>query len=71
MIEENIRAEVVRGVKDAFPVLFAVAPYAMVLGAQASQVRLSVGEVTTMTGLNFAGGSEFAAIQLWSAPIPI
>jgi 4-azaleucine resistance transporter AzlC len=71
MIEEHARQEVLRGAKDGFPVLFAVAPYAMVLGAQASQVGISLAEITSMTGLNFAGGSEFAAIQLWSSPPPV
>lgn len=70
-IEESVRSEILRGAKDAFPILFAVAPYAMILGAQASQVGLSVAEVTSMTGLNFAGGSEFAAIQLWASPPPV
>lgn len=70
MIEEHARSEFLRGAKDAFPILLAVAPYAMVLGAQASQVGLSVAEVGSMTSLNFAGGSEFAALQLWSASPP-
>lgn len=65
------RREVLLGIKDALPVLFAVAPYALVLGAQASQVGLSATEVMLMTALNFAGGSEFAAIELWSSPLPI
>ena len=65
------RSEILRGAKDALPVMFAVAPYAMVLGAQASQVGLSLSEVGAMTGLNFAGGSEFAAIKLWAAVPPM
>lgn len=59
------------GMRDAMPVWFAVAPYALVLGAQASQVGLSVPEVMLMTAFNFAGGSEFAAIQLWGSPLPM
>lgn len=69
-IDPHARSEILRGAKDSFPILFAVAPYAMVLGAQASQIHLSVAEVATMTGLNFAGGSEFAALQLWASPPP-
>lgn len=49
----------------------AVAPYAAILGAQASQVGLSMAEIAAMTALNFAGGSEFAAIRLWSAVPPV
>jgi 4-azaleucine resistance transporter AzlC len=43
-------------------------PFALVLGAQASQKGLGTVEVPLMTGLNFAGGSEFAAIGLWTSP---
>lgn len=67
----SVRSETLRGVKDAFPLMFAIAPYALVLGAQAARVNLSSFEVALMTGLNFAGGSEFAAIQLWSVPPPL
>lgn len=69
--ESHVRSEVLRGLKDAAPVLCAVAPYAMVLGALASQAGLSVGEVAGMTGLNFAGGSEFAAVGMWAAVPPV
>ncbi|MDN3714063.1 AzlC family ABC transporter permease [Paracoccus cavernae] len=37
-------------------------------GAQAAQKGMSVVEVPLMTGLNFGGGSEFAAVALWSSP---
>lgn len=57
-----------RGVASCAPVLFGTIPYALVLGAQATQKGLSVVELSAMTGLNFAGGSEFAAIQLWTSP---
>lgn len=43
-------------------------PFALVLGAQASQKGLSPIEVPLMTGLNFGGGSEFAAVELWASP---
>ncbi|WP_343239057.1 AzlC family ABC transporter permease [Stenotrophomonas sp. GD03993] len=43
-------------------------PFALVLGAQAAQKGLSALEVPLMTGLNFAGGSEFAAVELWTSP---
>ncbi|TGQ71559.1 MAG: AzlC family ABC transporter permease [Mesorhizobium sp.] len=57
-----------RGVVSCLPVLLGTIPYALVLGAQATQRGLSVVELPLMTGLNFAGGSEFAAIQLWTSP---
>ena len=43
-------------------------PFGLLLGAQAGQKGLSVVEVPLMTGLNFGGGSEFAAVGLWTSP---
>lgn len=66
--QSPVRSELLRGMKSCIPVLLGIIPYALVLGAQASQKGLSVVELPLMTGLNFAGGSEFAAIQLWTSP---
>lgn len=66
--EQTAGGEFRRGVLSCIPVLLGIVPYALVLGAQAAQKGLSVAEVPLMTGLNFAGGSEFAAIQLWTSP---
>lgn len=60
--------EVRRGVAACVPALLGIVPYALVLGAQVAQKDLSLIEVPLMTGLNFAGGSEFAAIQLFTSP---
>ncbi|NLC23954.1 MAG: AzlC family ABC transporter permease [Oxalobacter sp.] len=57
-----------QGIKDALPVTIGFIPFALLLGAQASRKGLSAVEVPLMTALNFAGGSEFAAIELWSSP---
>ncbi|TGV75926.1 branched-chain amino acid ABC transporter permease, partial [Mesorhizobium sp. M00.F.Ca.ET.158.01.1.1] len=62
------QSEFRRGVTSCAPVLVGTIPYALVLGAQATQKGLSTVELSMMTGLNFAGGSEFAAIQLWTSP---
>ena len=61
-------SEMMRGIKAAIPVLLGYIPFALVLGAQAAQKSLHPAEVALMTGLNFAGGSEFAAIALWTSP---
>ena len=66
--EETGGSEFRRGMVSCLPVLLGIVPYALVLGAQAAQKGLSIAEVPVMTGLNFAGGSEFAAIQLWTSP---
>jgi 4-azaleucine resistance transporter AzlC len=57
-----------RGMLRSLPVAAAMVPFALVLGAQANQKGLSAFEVPLMTGLNFAGGSEFAAVGLWTSP---
>ncbi len=62
------QGELRRGAIAAVPVLLGFIPFALVLGAQASQHQLAAGEVALMTGLNFGGGSEFAAIELWTSP---
>ncbi|WDZ75210.1 AzlC family ABC transporter permease [Ensifer adhaerens] len=61
-------SEFLRGLAAAVPVQIGFVPFALVLGAQAAQKGLSPAEVPLMTGLNFGGGSEFAAIDLWTSP---
>jgi len=61
-------AEFRRGLRAGLPVMLGFLPFALVLGAQAAQKGLSLLEVPLMTGLNFAGGSEFTAVRLWSSP---
>ena len=46
-------------------------PFALILGAQARQKGMSALETVMMMGLNFAGGSEFAAVNLWTSPLPV
>lgn len=60
--------EFMRGVREALPVVIGFIPFALVLGAQSIAKGLSVIEVPMMTGLNFGGGSEFVAINLWTNP---
>ena len=60
--------EIIRGVKDSVPMQIGFIPFALVLGAQAIQQGLPTAAVPLMTGLNFAGGSEFAAVALWTYP---
>lgn len=60
--------EIRRGLIDALPVAAGFVPFALVLGAQATQKGLHAVEVPLLTGLNFGGGSEFAAIALWTSP---
>lgn len=66
--QPSAKSEFLRGLWATLPVLIGFVPFALVLGAQATQKGLTMLELPLMTGLNFAGGSEFAAIQLWTAP---
>lgn len=60
--------EFLRGVKISIPMLLGIIPFALVLGTQAAQKGFSAIEVPLLTGLNFAGGSEFAIIEVWTQP---
>lgn len=66
--EISAKTEMWRGVVASAPLILGVVPMALVLGAQAAQKGLTLTQVPLMTGLNFAGGSEFAAIKLWTSP---
>lgn len=60
--------EFLRGIKISIPMLLGIIPFALVLGTQAAQKGFSALEVPLLTGLNFAGGSEFAIIEVWMQP---
>lgn len=62
------RSELWRGVRSGLPVVLAMIPLALALGAQAAQKGLSLLEMGLMASLNFAGGSEFAAVDVWTFP---
>lgn len=53
------------------PALLGLIPFALVLGAEAARKGLTPLEVALMCGMNFAGGSEFVAVELWNNPIPL
>jgi 4-azaleucine resistance transporter AzlC len=46
------------------------AAFAVVFGVLARQAGLSIIEAAMMSGLVFAGSSQFIALQLWVAPLP-
>jgi len=60
-----------RGVLAMLPVLLGALPFALLLGAAAAKKGLSPLEVGLLCGLNFAGSSEFVAVQLWQWPAPV
>ena len=64
----SAKQEMERGLRAALPIVLSFIPFAMVLGAQAVQKGMSAGQITLMAGVNFAGGSEFVAVNLWTSP---
>lgn len=59
-----------RGIVAMTPALLGLVPFALVLGAEAARKGLSPLEVLLLCGMNFAGGSEFVAVELWNNPVP-
>jgi predicted branched-subunit amino acid permease len=59
------------GLRDIAPVMIAAAPIGGLFGAIAASKGLSLAEVALMSTLVFAGGAQFAAIELWSYPVPV
>lgn len=60
-----------RGIKECAPMLVGMLPWALILGVQGGQKGMSWLEMLLMTAMNFAGGSEFAAVNLWQHPLPV
>lgn len=59
------------GLRDIAPVMIAAAPIGLLFGAIATTKGLSPLEVTLMSLLVFAGGAQFAGIELWTYPVPL
>lgn len=64
----STHTELWRGLRSALPIMIGFIPFALVLGAQARLRQFTLLDVGLMTGLNFGGGSEFAAVGLWTSP---
>ncbi|UCG13638.1 MAG: AzlC family ABC transporter permease [Deltaproteobacteria bacterium] len=59
------------GAQQSIPIAFSVFAYGLVFGVLARQAQLSVAESLLMSGLVFAGASQFVALDLWVAPLPM
>ncbi|MFE1600364.1 AzlC family ABC transporter permease [Methylobacterium sp. ID0610] len=68
---EGIRAEIRAGLRDIAAPAVAAVPIGLLFGAVAAGKGLSVLEVALMSGLVFAGGAQFAAIEIWTVPVPV
>jgi 4-azaleucine resistance transporter AzlC len=65
------RREARVGLRDIAPAAIAAIPIGLLFGAVAAGKGLSPAEVALMSGLVFAGGAQFAAIEAWVHPAPI
>jgi 4-azaleucine resistance transporter AzlC len=59
-----------QGMVAIAPAAVAVIPFALLLGALATQKGLSVVEVALMSALVFAGSAQFVAVDIWREPAP-
>lgn len=59
------------GFSDIWPAMVAAVPVGLLLGALAAGKGLSPLEVFVMGALVFAGGAQFAAVELWTHPAPV
>jgi 4-azaleucine resistance transporter AzlC len=60
-----------RGARRTIPIGVSVVVYGTVFGALAAQAGLSPIEAVLMSGLVFAGGAQFIALDLWQSPVPV
>jgi 4-azaleucine resistance transporter AzlC len=58
-------------IADIMPAMVAGMPFAALCGALAVAKGLSPAEMVVMSAIVFAGGAQFAAIEIWSAPVPV
>lgn len=65
------RRGLLRGARRTLPIGVAVAVYGTVFGALAAHAGMSPLEAVLMSGLVFAGASQFIALELWASPAPI
>jgi 4-azaleucine resistance transporter AzlC len=55
------------GARRTFPLAVSVAAYGTVFGVLARRADLSLVESTLMSGLVYAGASQFVAVELWAS----
>ena len=67
----SARAEFRAGVGDIAAPAIAGIPIGLLFGAVAAGKGLSPLEVALMSSLVFAGGAQFAAIEIWDHPVPV
>jgi 4-azaleucine resistance transporter AzlC len=67
----SARGEAREALRDILPVMVAAVPIGLLFGALCIGKGLSVAEAGLMSLLVFAGGAQFAAVELWTYPVPV
>lgn len=62
---------VLRGMREMLPFAFFALPFGLAFGAAATERGLAPELATVMSLLVFAGAAQFAALELWVAPLPL
>jgi 4-azaleucine resistance transporter AzlC len=73
-MEEKItftRRGLLDGARMILPLALGAFTYGVVFGVLARQAGLSIVEALLMSGLVFAGASQFVALGLWTLPLPV
>ena len=65
------RAWVLRGARQAIPLVIGTFPFGLVVGVISAAKGLSLMETLLMSGLVFAGSSQLLALELWTDPAPV
>jgi predicted branched-subunit amino acid permease len=65
------RAGILRGMREALPLLFGLAPFGLVAGIAAQGAGLSLVGCMLMSALVFAGSSQLVALAGWGHPVPV
>jgi len=65
------RRGVLRGARDAVPLVIGTFPFGLVVGVISDAKGLSLLETLLMSALVFAGSSQLLALELWTDPAPI
>ncbi|SMH58795.1 AzlC family ABC transporter permease [Azospirillum agricola] len=60
------RREFALGAVHALPIVVGAVPFGLLLGSLAAKAGISPLEMGLMSGLVFAGSSQFVAVELWS-----
>jgi 4-azaleucine resistance transporter AzlC len=67
----GIRQEMIEGVRDILPPMIAAAPIGLLYGALAVGKGMTPLAASLSSFFIFAGGAQFAALELWRSPPPI